>query len=317
MPAWEQEKPARPHKGKYRPGFPLDYVVVDTETTGLDRYSCVIEAAALRVRGGQVTAEFSTLIQPPRRELYRNGEWQEGFVEPFITQLTGITDTMLETAPLPETALPQLLDFLGDDPILGHNVHFDVNMLYDDLTRCLGRPLPNDYFDTLRLSRRLLPQLPHHRLGDVAAALGVPYLGAHRALGDCRITQACYLALRDLAHARYTEEELARLFDKKKKPPAPKPAAGPSHPFYGKRVAFAGELSTLTRRQAKELVQNAGGIPVDSASGGPADYLVVGGAALPVLRGKGATLLSEAAFLTLAKGGGDTSDPCFSRPAVL
>ena len=160
MPAWEQEKPARPHKGKYRPGFPLDYVVVDTETTGLDRYSCVIEAAALRVRGGQVTAEFSTLIQPPRRELYRNGEWQEGFVEPFITQLTGITDSMLETAPLPETALPQLLDFLGDDPILGHNVHFDVNMLYDDLTRCLGRPLQNDYFDTLRLSRKLLPQLP-------------------------------------------------------------------------------------------------------------------------------------------------------------
>ena len=57
MPAWEQEKPARPHKGKYRPGFPLDYVVVDTETTGLDRYSCVIEAAALRVRGGQVSRE--------------------------------------------------------------------------------------------------------------------------------------------------------------------------------------------------------------------------------------------------------------------
>lgn len=232
MPAWEQEKPARPHKGKYRPGFPLDYVVVDTETTGLDRYSCVIEAAALRVRGGQVAAEFSTLIQPPRRELYRNGEWQEGFVEPFITQLTGITDSMLETAPLPEEALPRLLDFLGDDPILGHNVHFDVNMLYDDLTRCLGCPLPNDFFDTLRLSRKLLPQLPHHRLGDVAAALGVPYPGAHRALGDCRITQACYLALRDLAHARYTEEELARLFDKKKKPPAPKPAADPSHPFF-------------------------------------------------------------------------------------
>ena len=68
-------------------------------------------------------------------------------------------------------------------------------------------------------------------------------------------------------------------------------------------MAFAGDLSTLTRRQAKELVQNAGGVPADSASGGPADYLVVGGAALPILRGKGATLLSESAFLTLARGG--------------
>ena len=299
-------KPQRPGKGESVLCLPRDYTVVDTETTGLSTESCcLIEVSALRVREGRVAAEFSTLIRPPWREVQKNGQWQQGYVDDFIQGLTGITDEMLEGAPLPEEALPQVEDFLGRDLLLGHNVGFDTAFLYDSFQKYLGRPLGNNSLDQLRLARKLLPQLPHHRLGDVAAALGVPYLGAHRALGDCRITQACYLALRDLAHTRYTGEELARLFDKKKKPPAPRPAADPSHPFYGKRVAFAGELSTLTRRQAKELVQNAGGIPADSPSGGPADYLVVGGAALPVLRGKGATLLSEAAFLALAKGGGE------------
>ena len=301
MPGWEKGKPTRPEKGKYLPGFPRDYVVVDTETTGLDRYSCVIEAAALRVRDGEVAAEFSSLIQPPRRELYREGEWQEGFVETFITRLTGITDEMLEEAPPPGAVLPQLLEFLGDDPILGHNVHFDVNMLYDAFTQHLGQPLRNSYFDTLRLSRKLLPQLPHHRLEDVAAALGVPYRHAHRALGDCYITQGCYQALYRLARERYPEEELESLFGKKKKCPTPRQDADPGHPFYRKRVAFAGKLTALTLGQAKELVLLAGGTPLEGMES-PADFLVIGGAGLPALQGKGTLVLGESAFLELARG---------------
>ena len=112
-------KPDRPGKGESRLCLPRDYTVVDTETTGLSTESCsLIEVSALRVRGGEVAEEFSTLIRPPWREVKRNGEWQEGYVDDFIQNLTGITDGMLEDAPLPQEALPLVESFLGDDLLL-------------------------------------------------------------------------------------------------------------------------------------------------------------------------------------------------------
>ena len=204
--------------------------MVDTETTGLSTESCcLIEVSALRVRQGRVAAEFSTLIRPPWREVQKNGQWQEGYVDDFIQGLTGITDEMLEGAPLPEETLPQVEDFLGRDLLLGHNVHnvgFDTAFLYDSFQKYLGRPLGNNSLDQLRLARKLLPQLPHHRLGDVAAALGVPYQGAHRALADCWITYGCYEKLRALALSQGTEEEFL--------PKTGRPCCGPGA-RWGKR----------------------------------------------------------------------------------
>ena len=212
-------KPQRPGKGESVLCLPRDYTVVDTETTGLSTESCcLIEVSALRVREGRVAAEFSTLIRPPWREVQKNGQWQQGYVDDFIQGLTGITDEMLEGAPLPEEALPQVEDFLGRDLLLGHNVGFDTAFLYDSFQKYLGRPLGNNSLDQLRLARKLLPQLPHHRLGDVAAALGVPYEGAHRALADCWITYGCYEKLRALALSQGTEEEFLQRFEKKKSP---------------------------------------------------------------------------------------------------
>ena len=169
-------KPSRPGQGERRICLPRDYTVVDTETTGLSTESCgLIEVSALRVRGGQVVGEFSTLIRPPWRQVLRDGEWREGYVDDFIQGLTGITDEMLEGAPLPIEALPLVRDFLGEDLLLGHNVGFDAAFLYDSFQKYLNCPLKNDTLDHLTISRKLLPDLPHHRLGDVAAALGVPY----------------------------------------------------------------------------------------------------------------------------------------------
>ena len=186
-------KPSRPGQGERRICLPRDYTVVDTETTGLSTETCgLIEVSALRVRGGQVVEEFSTLIRPPWRQVLRDGEWREGYVDDFIQGLTGITDEMLEGAPLPIEALPLVRDFLGEDLLLGHNVGFDAAFLYDSFQKYLNCPLKNDTLDHLTISRKLLPDLPHHRLGDVAAALGVPYEGAHRALADCFITYGCY-----------------------------------------------------------------------------------------------------------------------------
>ena len=243
-------KPQRPGKGESVLCLPRDYTVVDTETTGLSTESCcLIEVSALRVREGRVAAEFSTLIRPPWREVQKNGQWQQGYVDDFIQGLTGITDEMLEGAPLPEEALPQVEDFLGRDLLLGHNVGFDTAFLYDSFQKYLGRPLGNNSLDQLRLARKLLPQLPHHRLGDVAAALGVPYQGAHRALADCWITYGCYEKLRALALSQGTEEEFLQRFEKKKSP-KPRYPGVPGHPFYQKTLVLTGSLDTSQNREA-------------------------------------------------------------------
>ena len=290
-------KPQRPGKGESVLCLPQDYTVVDTETTGLSTESCcLIEVSALRVREGRVAAEFSTLIRPPWREVQKNGQWQEGYVDDFIQGLTGITDEMLEGAPLPEEALPQVEDFLGRDLLLGHNVGFDTAFLYDSFQKYLGRPLGNNSLDQLRLARNLLPQLPHHRLGDVAAALGVPYQGAHRALADCWITYGCYEKLRALALSQGTEEEFLQRFEKKK-PPKPRYPGVPGHPFYQKTLVLTGSLDTPQNREA--VLRAGGKVGKEVAAG--VDFVAIPAPGEKPLHGKegGPSILPQGAFYRL------------------
>lgn len=290
-------KPQRPGKGESVLCLPRDYTVVDTETTGLSTESCcLIEVSALRVREGRVAAEFSTLIRPPWREVQKNGQWQQGYVDDFIQGLTGITDEMLEGAPLPEEALPQVEDFLGRDLLLGHNVGFDTAFLYDSFQKYLGRPLGNNSLDQLRLARKLLPQLPHHRLGDVAAALGVPYQGAHRALADCWITYGCYEKLRALALSQGTEEEFLQRFEKKK-PPKPRYPGVPGHPFYQKTLVLTGSLDTSQNREA--VLRAGGKVGKEVAAG--VDFVAIPAPGEKPLPGKegGPYILPQGAFYQL------------------
>lgn len=290
-------KPQRPGKGESVLCLPRDYTVVDTETTGLSTESCcLIEVSALQVREGRVAAEFSTLIRPPWREVQKNGQWQQGYVDDFIQGLTGITDEMLEGAPLPEEALPQVEDFLGRDLLLGHNVGFDTAFLYDSFQKYLGRPLGNNSLDQLRLARKLLPQLPHHRLGDVAAALGVPYEGAHRALADCWITYGCYEKLRALALSQGTEEEFLQRFEKKK-PPKPRYPGVPGHPFYQKTLVLTGSLDTSQNREA--VLRAGGKVGKEVAAG--VDFVAIPAPGEKPLPGKegGPSILPQGAFYRL------------------
>ena len=290
-------KPQRPGKGESVLCLPRDYTVVDTETTGLSTESCcLIEVSALRVRQGRVAAEFSTLIRPPWREVQKNGQWQQGYVDDFIQGLTGITDEMLEGAPLPEETLPQVEDFLGRDLLLGHNVGFDTAFLYDSFQKYLGRPLGNNSLDQLRLARKLLPQLPHHRLGDVAAALGVPYEGAHRALADCWITYGCYEKLRALALSQGTEEEFLQRFEKKK-PAKPRYPGVPGHPFYQKTLVLTGSLDTSQNREA--VLRAGGKVGKEVAAG--VDFVAIPAPGEKPLPGKegGPYILPQGAFYRL------------------
>jgi DNA polymerase-3 subunit epsilon/ATP-dependent DNA helicase DinG len=154
-------------------------VALDLETTGLDiERDAIIEIGAVRFRGSRVEAEWSSLVNPGRP------------LPPFIVQLTGITDDMLSTAPRFSGVLAELADFIGDAPVLGHNIGFDLGFL-----RRKGLFDQNPTLDTFDLASVLLPSAGRYRLASLAELLGIPVLERHRALEDARTTRAVYLAL--------------------------------------------------------------------------------------------------------------------------
>lgn len=207
----------RKQKGKSLVGFPDEYVVVDTETTGLSPgIDSIIEFGAVRYRNHEVIDTFSTLVKP---DTYYS-EWSDNgiqYISPFISNLTHITNEMLDTAPLMEDVLPEFLSFVKDSYIVGHNVNFDVNFIYDTSMKYSYPAFTNSFIDTLRMSKMLLPHLPHHRLADLALLYDVDYSHAHRAIEDVYITEEVYKGLYKEMTDQFGSEEV---FSKYLKPSA-------------------------------------------------------------------------------------------------
>lgn len=167
--------------------FPENYTVIDIETSGLSPESCeIIEISALKVRNFETADTFQQLIKPQYP------------ISGFITQLTGISNTMVQNCPCIKDVLPDFSEFIGDDILMGYNVHFDINFLYDNMLKALGTPLTNDFVDVLRFSRKALPQLRHKSQTNVAEYFGISTKGAHRALNDCEICNQCYIRLKEM-----------------------------------------------------------------------------------------------------------------------
>lgn len=169
----------------YLPQF-KEYVVVDLETTGLSKDSNeIIEYAAVRYKDGHQVDYIQSLVNP-HVEVPRN-----------ITNLTGITQSMISNAPDIEEALPILLDYIGDSIIIAHNASFDVGFIEASAQRHLNLNLDLKYTDTLRHFRNAFPQLPNHKLATVAKYLGIEETQYHRALADAMVTAKCFQFLLD------------------------------------------------------------------------------------------------------------------------
>lgn len=280
----------REFKGNSIIALPTDYIVIDTETTGLDYEYChIIEVSAVKYSNGECVDRYSSLVKPPLSRTYfplRNngtGEWVEEYVDSFITDLTGITNDMLANAPTPDVVLPAFLDFIGDAILVGHNVHFDINFLYDAVEDHCNAALRNDFIDTLRIARKIFPEMEHHRLADIAVSCNVLQPQAHRAEADCIVTAECYQVMRSMILSQYTETEFQKLFKQKSRRyydslanvVATTDEIDDTNPLYGKVVVFTGALSSLTRKNAFQIVANLGGIPEDAITR-KTNYLVIG-----------------------------------------
>lgn len=262
-------KVERKNKGRSIVRIPGHYTVVDTETTGLDpQADRLIEIAAIRVRAGKEVARFETLVKPGCK------------LSKAIVDLTGITDGELTNAPEPQDALQQFIDFLKDDIIVAHNANFDVNFLYDSMQRCGMKPLENNFVDTMRLAKCIRPDLSNYKLATLAKTYRIAQPKAHRALADCETTMAVLQKLDE--DARQQKIDFTQI--QKKGYSSRSRVAGivaepgkerPEHSFYGKHFAFTGELDSMTRLEAAQMIVNIGGLCTDRVTQ-KTNYLIAG-----------------------------------------
>lgn len=238
----------RENKGKSLLIKTEDFTAIDLETTGLSpEFDDILELSAIRYRNGEPAASFESLVYFDRE------------VPDYITELTGITTDMVQAAPHIDVALPRFIDFIGADVVLGHNVNFDVNFIYDNAKDLGLADFSNQYIDTLRLSRRLHKDWKKHSLDAIAANLGLPPRGLHRAGGDAKLAADIYLLFKEDP----SFDEAMRPYEKKKLRAADivgdESKFDEDNPLFGRVCVFTGALESFTRREAMQLVADLGG----------------------------------------------------------
>ena len=169
-------------------------VALDLETTGLHaEQDVILEVAAIKFQGTEIIETFETFVAPGRSIPYR------------VQRLTGIKSEHLIGAPPFSAVSNRLQKFLGDFPIVGHSIPFDVGFL-----RMRGLARANPLVDTFELATVLLPSLVSYNLGQVAEALDVQVpQDRHRAMVDTVLAMEVFVAL----HKRLQSVDLDLLND--------------------------------------------------------------------------------------------------------
>lgn len=163
-----------------------NYVVLDLEMTGLNpKNDKVIEIAAVKVQNRKITDTYSTLVNPMVK------------ISERITELTGITNEMVAFAAGTDEAMQKLVDFIGDQVIVGHNIRFDYSFIKQWAVN-QKIPLELKAYDTLKLARTLLPQELPKKLESLCEYFNIPRENAHRALDDTIETKLVFEQLLDM-----------------------------------------------------------------------------------------------------------------------
>ncbi|MDD2466758.1 MAG: 3'-5' exonuclease [Desulfobulbus sp.] len=168
-------------------------IVFDFETTGhAPKYGDrPIEVGAVKIEQGIIVDRFQSLMNP-------------GFtISWFIESLTGISNELVAQAPPCETVMSQFAQWIGDLPLVAHNVGFDRAFLDAEL-KLLGRERTNPMACTVLTSRRVFPSAPNHKLATLVDFLGIETSGTyHRALADAEMTGHLWIAMTELIRDRY------------------------------------------------------------------------------------------------------------------
>ncbi|MDF2891426.1 MAG: polymerase alpha subunit [Clostridia bacterium] len=170
-----------------------EIVVFDIETTGLSAsVDRITEIGAVKIKNGQITERYSTLINPEIPIPYK------------ITELTGITNEMVADQRVMKEVLPEFLSFIGNCPLVAHNAMFDWGFVRTKAFE-LGYDLNNIIIDTLQLSRNLLPDLKKYKLNLVCQHLNIKLENHHRAVHDAEATAQMFLKFVEMLKDRKIE----------------------------------------------------------------------------------------------------------------
>lgn len=161
-----------------------DYSVIDFETTGTSSKSGrVIEIGITRISNFKIVDTYQSMINPGLSIPY------------FITQLTGISDQDVSGAPYFEDIAAEIIEFMDNSIITAHNLAFDYGFLKSELERNSLPEPENEKICTLKLARKLYPELKSKSLSNLTNSLKIRHKNIHRALGDSNATAKLLLKM--------------------------------------------------------------------------------------------------------------------------
>ncbi len=175
--------------------FEKTFIAIDLETTSLEpTKGQIIEVAAVRFRKGKEVAKFTTLVNPEKKI-------------PFIvSDITGITDADVANAPTFDAVKDELSEFIGENPIVGHNVSFDLAFL-----KANGLEFGAAVYDTWKLATIAFTGFASYSLENIAPRLGLDPGSSHRAYDDAKLSGNLFLRIGEEILARYPKKILGEV----------------------------------------------------------------------------------------------------------
>lgn len=225
-----------------------EYAAIDLEMTGLQvKRDHILEIGAVHMRAGNAYAQFSALVNP------------HCAVPEEITKLTGITQQMADTGEELSAVLPRFLDFIGELPLLGHNLSFDYSFLAQAAANA-RLPFSHPGIDTLKLARKFLPQEQKKNLVALRDCFSIDTGSVHRAAADAYAAALVFERLRTLYGTDEPDTFLPmpiRVKIKRQQPATipQKEQLAKLLPLYPNVLPVPPDLERLTRADASRLIE--------------------------------------------------------------
>lgn len=231
-----------------------NYTVIDLETTGINILECeIIECSAVKIRNSEIIDTFSKLVKPSQK------------LSEVITNITGITDEMLENAPAISNIIEDYVNFIGNDIIIGHNIaSFDVNIIYDTYLKYCNKYFKNNMIDTYRYAKYCNINVSDYKLNNIAKYFGIDY-DAHRALNDCITNFKCYEFLKEKfigLNKKISSENTKKISE--------------NFDLNGKQICLSGNFICCSKSEISFKLEEMGAIVQKNVTS-KTDYLIVGG----------------------------------------
>ena len=236
-----------------------DYIVLDVETTGLNKQrDKIVEIAWAEYKKGEKVSEFSTLVNP------------EFAISPAASKINHISDSDVANSPKYADIKDRVQQALVGATIVGHNIQFDLAFVTKLLNDVNGKI---KYIDTTKLAREAFPGQKSYKLEQLCVSLELPYQSTHRAIDDVYATNELFVKCQHTIVERKNAEKAQRKAEKEREQ-AQRLALYGASPLFDISFVYTGAFS-VSREEMQNMAISVGGL-VRQAVSGKTDYLVVG-----------------------------------------